>query len=146
MAVVDQLDRLDLGEVRVGDDHLVDPFRVEHVLQPRERAKRAKAIRGQLRRGEKPDDLDRRVLGVGERVGDVPDVLARADEHRAAAVAGGAQQRPRQPLVEPAQRGHVQKRKSQRPPEDVEAREVFPAHDGEQQRDERDLEQRADDP
>ena len=36
---------------------------------------------------------------VGERVGDIADVLARAHQHRAPSVAGGAQQRPGQPLV-----------------------------------------------
>ena len=41
---------------------------------------------------EEADDLDRRVRSVAERVGDVADVLAAADDHGSALVAGGAQQ------------------------------------------------------
>ena len=69
------------------------------VLDPPERAQ---AVVRPRRERDEADHLDRRVHLVGQRVRDVLDVLARADEHRAAAVAGGAQQHAGDPLVEPS--------------------------------------------
>ena len=51
-----------------------------------------------------------------------------------------------QPLIARAQRGHVQKRKRERAVEEVVAREVFAADDGEHERHEGHLEERAHDP
>ena len=41
VALVDELDGVVLGEVGVGDDHLVDSLRGEHALEVLERAQRA---------------------------------------------------------------------------------------------------------
>ncbi len=103
-------------------------------------------LAGKRLRGEEADDLDRHVRDVRERVGDVDDVGAAADQHRASLVAGGAQQHRGHPLEGGARRGDVEDRKRKRAPEQVVAGEVFAADDGEDQRHERDLEQRADDP
>ena len=99
VALVDELDGLHLREVRVGDDHLVDPLRAEDSVEILERPQRAQAVGRQRLRREEADDLDRRVRGVAQRMGDVADVFAGADEHRAAPIAGGAQDHPGQPLV-----------------------------------------------
>ncbi len=80
-----------------------------------ERAERVQPVAGQRRRREEADDLDRRVRRVGERVADVGDVLARPDDHRAAAIAGGAQDHAGQPLVPGAQRRDVQQREASEP-------------------------------
>ena len=93
MALVDELDRLALREVRVGDDDLLDPLAVEHLGEVLDPPERAQAVVGPRRERDEADHLDRRVHLVDERVRDVLDVLARADQQRAAAVAGGAQQR-----------------------------------------------------
>ncbi len=93
VALVDQLDGVVLGEVGVGDDDLVDAALGEHALEVRERAERLDAVGRQRDRREVADDLDRRVRRVRERVRDVADVFAAADEHGAALIAGGPQQR-----------------------------------------------------
>ncbi len=77
VALVDELDRVDLGEVGIGDDHLVDrardaSTRSRSASEPSER----RPLAGSALRREEPDDLDRVVRRVAERVGDVADVLA----------------------------------------------------------------------
>ncbi len=145
VALIDELDRVVLREVGVGDDDLVDAPVEEHLLEARKRAERAQAVVGQRLGREEADDVDRCVWHVGERVRDVDDVLAAADQHGASLVAGGSQQQSGDALVDRAKRSDVEDRERERAPEQVVAREVFAADDGEDQRHERHLEQRADD-
>ena len=145
VAPVDELDRLDLREVGIGDDHLVDTLGRENPVEVDQRSQRTQAVLGQRRRREKADDLDGRVLGVHQRVGDIADVLARPHEHCTPAVARGAQQRAGEPLVARPQHGDVEQREGERAVEEVVAGEVFAVDDREQERDECDLEQAADD-
>jgi hypothetical protein len=145
VALVDQLDRALLGKVGVGDDHLVDALGEDHRLKLVERTEAAHPVGRQRRGRDEAHDFDRRMGSIGERVGDVVDVLARADEHRAALIAGGAQDGACGALVDIAQRGHVQERERERAVEEVVAGEAFPAHDREYQCHESDLEQRTDD-
>ena len=86
------------------------------------------------------------MLGVAERVRHVDDLLARADEHRAAPVAGGTQDDGREALVEGARGSDVQARERQRAPEDVVAGEVFAVDQREDHGYEGHLEQRPHDP
>ncbi len=79
-------------------------------------------------------------------MGDVADLAAAADDQRAALVAGGVQEHRGDPLVRGSRGGDVEDREGERAPEQVVAGEVFAADDGEDDRDERDLEQRSDDP
>ncbi len=141
VAPVDQLDRLDLREVRVGDDDLVYPLGAEHISEIRERSECTQSVGGNLRQGKEPHDLDRRVRRIREGVGYIADVLARADEHGAPPVAGGAEHHAGQPFVDGPQGGDVEERKAERPVEDVEAREALSAHKRKHDRNERDLEQ-----
>ena len=97
-------------------------WRVEHRGEVLDPAERAQAVVGPRRERDEADHLDRRVDLVDERVGDVLDVLAGADEHRAAAVAGGAQEHAGDLLVDPAQRADVGDREHERAVEDVVAR------------------------
>ena len=145
VALIDELDGVVLGEVGVGDDDLVDAPVGEHLLEVRQRAERAQAVVRQRLGREEADDVDRRVRHVGERVRDIDDVLAAADQHGTSLVAGGSQQQPRNALIDRAKRRDVEDRERERAPEQVIAGEVFAADDGEDQRHERDLEQRADD-
>ena len=90
VALVDELDRLALREVGVGDDDLLDPLRVEHrgeVLDPPERAQ---AVVGPRRERDEADHLDRRVHLVDERVVRRPRCAARS---RRAGRAGGSPRR-----------------------------------------------------
>ena len=119
---------------------------LEHVLQVLQGAQRTQAVSGQWVGREETDDLDRRVRRIPERVGDVADVPAAAHEHRAALVAGRSQQDRRDPLIRRARRGDVEDGERQRAPEEVVAGEVFAADDRVDERHERDLEQRPDDP
>ncbi len=59
VALVDQLHRIDLGEVRVGDDHLVDPLVRQHLAAgpPASPAERRPLARQRARR-EEADELD----------------------------------------------------------------------------------------
>ena len=145
VALIDQLDRVHLGEFGIGDDHLVDRVRAQYLLQVAQRPKRSKPVGGKRVGREEPDDLDRRMGVVAERVSDVANVLAGPYEHRAAAVAGGAQQRAGRPLVGRAQHRHVQQGEGQGAVEEVVAGEVFAVDDREQQRHEGDLEEGSDD-
>ena len=80
-----------------------------------------------------------------ERVRDVLDVVAGADQQRAPAVARGAQQHAGDLLVGPADRADVDDREEQRAVEDVVARVLLAVDDGEDQRHHGHLEQRGDD-
>ena len=81
-----------LREVGVGDDDLLHALAVEHRGEVLDPAERAQAVVGPRRQRDEADHLDRRVDLVDQRVGDVLDVMPGADQQRAAAVAGGAQQ------------------------------------------------------
>ncbi len=83
---------------------------------------------------------------VEQRVGHVLDVPTGADEHGAAPVAGGAQQHAGDQLIEPAGRADQADREDQRAVEDVVARVRLAVDEREQERDDRHLEQRRDDP
>ena len=78
VALVDELDRLVLGEVRVGDDHLVDPLARSSTSSrfasvPSERSPFAGSGVGE----RKPTtSIGECVRAAAERVGDVGDVLA----------------------------------------------------------------------
>ena len=103
VALVDELDRLLLREVGVGDDDLLDAVLGEDCGELVERPERAQAVVGARRQRDEADASRRGVWpSLGERVGDRLDVLARADEQRAAAVARRAQQQPGDLLVEPS--------------------------------------------
>ncbi len=146
VARVDEVDRALLREVGVGDDHLLHAVHVEHrgdVLDP---AERAQPVVGPRRQRHEADHLDRRVHLVLERVRDVLDVLARADEHGAAAVAGQSQQDAGDLLVAPPQRADEADPERQRAVEDVVARVLLAVDEREDERDDGDLEERGDDP
>src|SRR5208282_6918245 len=100
----------------------------------RERAERTQAVGRQRVGREEADDIDRRVLAdpravLGKRVRDVEEMLATADEHRAALIAGGPQQEGVETLVRGACRADVEDRERERAPEEVVAGEVFAADD-----------------
>src|SRR5919204_1551267 len=92
VAAVHELDRLALREVRVGDKHLVD--RAEVAVEALERAKVLESVRRQRRERYEADGLDLGMFPAAERRRHFLDVRPRAHEHRAAPVAGGAEQRP----------------------------------------------------
>ena len=144
VALVDQLDGPILGKVGVGDDHLVDVGALEHRGQLLDRTQRAQPVVGPRVERDVAGELEA-LAGVGERVRDRLDVLARADEDGPPVVAGGAQQDAGDPLVEVAQRSHVDGGEEQRPVEDVVAGEALPAEQREQQRHHGHREQRPDD-
>ena len=98
------------------------------------------------RQRDEADHLDRGVHLVRERVRDVLDVLARAHEHRAAAVAGRAQQHARGALVEVAGDADHHDRERERAVEDVVARVLLAVDDGEHERDQHHLEEARHDP
>ena len=100
---------------------------------------------GPRRQRDEADDVDRRVRGVAQRVADGLDVLAAADEHRAALVARRAQEPAGRLLVAEAQQRDVDDGEEQRAVEDVERGELVAAGDRVDERDERDLRQRGDD-
>ena len=99
VTAVDELHRLDLGEIGVGDDHLVHALAREHPVEVAQRSQRAQSICRQRPGREEAHDFDRRVLRVAQRMRHVADVGTRSHEHGAPAVAGGAQQDPGQPLI-----------------------------------------------
>ena len=103
VAEVDEIQRPLLREVGVGDDHLVDPLGREHLGELVEPAERAQAVLGPRRERDVADDLDLRPRPAAERVGDLLDVLARADQQRPPPVAGLLQQPAGDPRVELAQ-------------------------------------------
>ena len=146
VAGVDQLDGLLLGEGRVGDDDLVGLVLGDDVADLLQRPERAQAVVGPRRQRDEADDLDRAVPARGlQRVGDGLDLLAGADEDRAALVAGGAEQRARALLVGKARGRHVGDREEERAVEDVVAGELLTVDDGEDERHQRRLKQRGDD-
>ena len=122
VAAVHQLDGLLRGEVGVRDQDLVD--RVEVALELLERAEVAQAVHQRHRRA-RHEAVGLDLAAVAQRVRDRLDVRAGADQHRPAAVAGGAQDRPGHPLERPAESRHVDQREQQRPVEDVERLEVL---------------------
>ena len=141
VAALDELDGLLLGEVGVGDQHLVDG--VEVALELLERAEVAKAVEERHRRArDEAVGLDD--VRVAERVGDRLDVGAGADQHGAAAIAGGAQHHGGGALEQPAQQRHVEQREEERGVEDVVRLEGLALDRGVDQHHERDLEQRRD--
>ena len=141
VALVDEEDRLVLGEVRVGDDDLVDAVAVDHGAEVVQRTERHEPVRRPRRERDEADDADRGVRAVPQRVGDRVDVRARADEHRAPLVARRAEDHPGEPLVGRAQQRDDRDREDQRAVEDVVRRELLAVHEREGQRDERHLEQ-----
>jgi hypothetical protein len=145
VALVDELDRAVLREVRVGDDHLLHPVHVEHAGEVLHLPQRAQPVVRPRRERDEADHLDRRVHLAAERVRHVLDVTPRPDQHRPAPVARRTQDQPRHPLVHPAQRPDVRDRERQRRVEDVVARVVLAVDQREDQRDDRDLEERRDD-
>ena len=145
MARVDEVDRELLGEVGVGDDHFLDAVDVEHAGHVLDPAQRAQPVVRTRRERDEADHLHRRVHLIGERVRDVLDVTPGADQHRSAAVAGGAQDRARHLLVQPASRAQDRHGEDERAVEDVVARVLLVVDHGEDQRDDRHLEQRGDD-
>ena len=141
MAAVDQFDRLLLGEVRVGDEDLVD--RVEMALELLERAEVAQPVEQRDRRTRhEPIRLD--LAAVAERVRDGLDVHAGAHEHRTPSVAGGTQDRTAELLEPPAERRHVDQREEERAVEDVVGLELLALEQREQEHDQCGLEQRGD--
>ena len=120
VAAVDQLHGSLLRELGVGDQHLVD--RVEVALEALERAEVAQAL------GRPPPSETKPNGSISElsrqRVRDSVDVGCGAHQHRAAAVAGRAQQHAAHPLEHPAQERHVEQREEQRAVEDVVGREL----------------------
>ena len=58
MGLVDELDRLLLGEVGVGDDDLVDPVGLEDEADLVDRAERAQPVVGPRVQRDEADDLD----------------------------------------------------------------------------------------
>ena len=149
VGAVDELEQLALGEVRVDDDHLVDAVVLDRLAdsssEPSERRPLCRARRAR----DEADDLDRRAAGAAaSALRDGLDVRAGADEHRAAAVAGGAQQQARDPLVDLAEGGDVDEREEERAVEDVVGgvELVRAADDREDHRDDHHLEQRREDP
>ena len=107
-----------------------------------ERKSRRPSTSASGRAGDEAVGLDH--VRVLERVRDGLDVRARADQHRAAPVAGGAQHRARDALEAPAQDRHVEQREEQRAVEDVVRLERLALDLGVDQDHERDLEQRRD--
>ena len=119
VAGVHELDGALLGEVRVGDDHFLDAVDVQDLGDVLDPAERAQPVVRPRRERDEADHLDRHVDLVAQRVGDVLDVAAGADEHGAAPVAGGAQHRARDHLVDPARRAEDDHGEEQRAVEDV---------------------------
>ena len=146
VADVDELDRALLREVGVGDDHLLDALGVQHLGEPVDLAERAQPVLGARLQREVADEVDAGPRAAGQRVRNRLDVLARADQHGAAPVAGLREDPPGHPQVQRAQRADVDRGEEQRAVEDVVAREVVAAGEREHQRDHRRLEQRGDDP
>ena len=108
----------------------------------RRAAERAQPVVRPRRQRDVADDSTRRGR-VGERMRDRFDVLARADQHRAAPVAGGAQQQAGDASwCSQRSADDVDDREEQRAVEDVVAGEVLAAGQREDQRDDRHLEQR----
>ena len=92
VAAVDELERLVLREVGVGDDHLLHAVLVEQPRQLVERAEVAQAVVGLGRQRDVADRLVARGgVSVEQRVRDRVDLLARADQDRAPAAAERAQ-------------------------------------------------------
>ena len=125
MAEVDQLDRLLLREVGVGDDHFLDSLGGEHLRQVLQLAERAQAVVGPSGERDVADDVDLGARAIGQGVGDCLDVLAGTDQNRPAAVAGLFQKPSRYAQVELTQRRDVEGPEDQRPIEDEVAREVL---------------------
>ncbi len=102
VALVDELHRVVLREVGVGDDHLVDALgAAQHRVEVRQRAQRTQPVGRDSGVGARKPTSSIGACGTpAERVRDVGDVLAAADQHRSPPVAGGAQQTaPSHPLV-----------------------------------------------
>ncbi len=146
MAGVDQLDRLLLREVGVGDDHLLHAVALQHGGEVGEVAERAQAVVGARRQRDVADEVHLAPVAAAERMRDLVDVLAAADEQRAARVAGLPQQPAGHLGVDPAEARDVDDPEAERGVEDVVAAELLAAEDGVDQRHDRDLEERGDDP
>ena len=145
VALVDELHRPLLREVGVGDDDLVGAVLLDDLADVVERAQRRQAVVGpRVQRHEADDRV--RVAAAIERVGDRLDVLAGADEHGAALVAGATQHPAARPLVDEPQRADVGDREQQRAVEDVEALELVVVDDREDGHDDHRLKQRRHDP
>ena len=145
VALVDELDRLALGELGVGDDDLVDAMGEHDVAQVLQGAQRDQPVVGPRLQRHEADDVDVVPAARGQRVRHVLDVLAGAHQHRAALVARRAQQEPRRALVGEAERRHVGDGEEERPVEDVVAGELLAADDRVERDHDRDLEERGDD-
>ena len=105
VALVDELDRLALREVGVGDDDLLDPLGVEHRREVLDPAERPQPVVRPRRERDEADHLDRRVHLVDQGVRDVLDVVPGPDQQCAPAIAGRPQQHAGDPLVGPADAG-----------------------------------------
>ena len=142
VTALDQLHRLRLGEIRVGDQHLVDG--VEVAFQLLERAEVTQPV--EQRHGRARDEavgLDH--VRVPERVADGLDVRPRTDQHGPAAIARGPQHHTGETLEDPAQQRHIDQREDERGVEDVVGLERLALDLGVYEHHQRDLEQRGDD-
>ena len=88
VADVDELNRALLGEVGVGDDHLLDALGIQDLGEPVDLAERAQPVLGARLQREVADEVDAGPGPAGQRVRDRLDVLARPDQHGAAPVTG----------------------------------------------------------
>ncbi len=119
----------------------------EHARQILDLPERAQAVVGPRLQRDEAHHLDRQADLVRQGVRDALDVVARPDQHRAAAVAGLAQQEPGGAVVEVPEGADVEDPEAQRAVEDVVARVLLAVRRDQRvdERDERRLEEAGDD-